>query len=373
MPQRKVVPIHREEAVSRLPVPVLPADVPRGAVLDRRGRALTDLRVSVTDRCNFRCSYCMPKQVFGPDHAFLPHSEVLSFEEISRLARVFVGLGVRKIRLTGGEPLLRRDLDVLIRQLAQLRTPDNRPLDLTLTTNGSALAAKAAVLKSAGLQRLTVSLDALDDQVFRQMNDVDFPVARVLDGIAAAQAVGLGPIKVNMVVQRGVNDHEVLPMVRHFRGTGAILRFIEYMDVGDSNGWRMDQVVPSAELQQRLSAQFPLLPLEAQASGETAERWRFADGQGEIGFISSVTRAFCHDCSRARLSTDGRLYDCLFASTGHDVRTWLRSDPAVSDAQLADGISDWWRRRDAAYSEQRSSKPPSAAGRPRVEMSFIGG
>jgi len=375
MTDRKIVRIHREA----MPLPQAPgwpdalAPTAAGPVRDRRARPLTDLRISVTDRCNFRCSYCMPKQVFGPDHAFLPHSELLSFEEITRLTQVFVGLGVRKVRLTGGEPLLRRDLERLIAQLAALRTPDGEPLDLTLTTNGSALAAKAAALKAAGLQRVTVSLDGLNDAVFRRMNDVDFPVARVLAGIDAAKAAGLGPVKVNMVVQRGVNDHEVLPMARHFRGTGVILRFIEFMDVGDSNGWRMDQVVPSAELLARLQAEFPLHPLDALTAGETAERWAYADGQGEVGFISSVTQAFCGDCSRARLSTNGRLYACLFASQGHDVRSWLRSDPAMDDERLAAGIAAWWRVRDAAYSEQRLLPRAPVAASPRVEMSFIGG
>lgn len=375
MTDRKIVRIHP----AGIPLPSslhrIDASAPLlgGPATDRRGRPLTDLRISVTDRCNFRCSYCMPKQVFGPDHAFLPHGELLSFEEITRLAHVFVGLGVRKVRLTGGEPLLRRDLERLIAQLAALRTPDGAPLDLTLTTNGSALAAKAAALKAAGLQRVTVSLDGLDDAVFRRMNDVDFPVARVLAGIEAAKAAGLGPVKVNMVVQRGVNDHEVLPMARHFRGTGVILRFIEFMDVGDSNGWRMDQVVPSAELLARLQAEFPLHALDALNAGETAERWAYADGQGEVGFISSVTQAFCSDCSRARLSTNGQLYACLFASQGHDVRSWLRSDPTMSDERIAAGIAAWWQVRDAAYSEQRLSAHPQIMASPRVEMSFIGG
>lgn len=375
MTDRKIVRIHPDfvPQSAALRWPDAQTSAPAGQVVDRRARPLTDLRISVTDRCNFRCSYCMPKQVFGPDHAFLPHSELLSFEEITRLTRVFVGLGVHKVRLTGGEPLLRRDLERLIAQLAALRTPDGKPLDLTLTTNGSALAAKAAALKAAGLQRLTVSLDGLDDAVFRRMNDVDFPVARVLAGIDAAKAAGLGPVKVNMVVQRGVNDHEVLPMARHFRGTGVILRFIEFMDVGDSNGWRMDQVVPSAELLARLQAEFPLHPLDALTAGETAERWAYADGQGEVGFISSVTQAFCSDCSRARLSTNGRLYACLFASQGHDVRAWLRSEPGMDDARLAAGVAAWWRARDAAYSEQRLLPHAQVAASPRVEMSFIGG
>lgn len=378
MTDRKIVPIYPHvapplnlEAAGAVAHAIPP--IGSGSISDRRGRPLTDLRISVTDRCNFRCSYCMPKQVFGPDHQFLPHHELLTFEEITRVARIFAGLGVRKIRLTGGEPLLRRDLERLIAQLATIHTPDGQPLDLSLTTNGSALAAKAASLKAAGLHRVTVSLDGLDDTVFRRMNDVDFPVERVLAGIAAAQATGLGPVKVNMVVQRGVNDHEVMPMARHFRGTGVILRFIEFMDVGDSNGWRMDQVVPSAELKDRLHAAYPLQPLDAQTPGETAERWAYADGQGEVGFISSVTQAFCSDCSRARLSTNGRLYACLFASQGHDVRTWLRDDRILDDDRIASGIAAWWRTRDAAYSEQRLAIRQQPAPAPRVEMSFIGG
>jgi len=371
----KVIPI-RSELRSARPL-MLGAEPPAGTNLqlrDQLGRPLTDLRISVTDRCNFRCSYCMPKQVFGPDHQFMPHSEVLSFEEMTRLARAFVRLGVRKIRLTGGEPLLRRDLETLIAQLAALRTPDGQPLDLTLTTNGSALTQKAQSLKTAGLQRVTVSLDGLDDTVFRRMNDVDFPVAKVLAGIQAAQTSGLGPVKVNMVVQRGVNDHEVLPMARHFRGTGVILRFIEYMDVGDSNGWRMEQVLPSEALRERINAEFPLHAVEVSQYGETAERWAYSDGQGEIGFISSVTRAFCQDCTRARLSIDGSLYACLFASQGRDVRSSLRSPQGCTDTQLANAIAGWWQQRDDHYSEQRldtASALPSKG--PRVEMSFIGG
>jgi cyclic pyranopterin phosphate synthase len=370
-----VVPIRVQAAALPLPAEVAARPADAASLVDLRGRPLTDLRISVTDRCNFRCGYCMPKQVFGLDHPFLPHTEILSFEEISRLARLFVGMGVRKIRLTGGEPLLRRNLEVLVAQLAALRTPDGEALDLTLSTNGSALAAKARALKAAGLQRVTVSLDGLDDAVFRRMNDVDFPVQRVLEGIAVAQAEGLGPVKVNMVVQRGVNDGEVLALARHFRGTGVMLRFIEYMDVGDCNGWRMDQVVPSAELRRRIAEHFPLRPLDPNNASETAERWAYEDGAGEVGFISSVTQAFCSDCSRARLSTDGQLYACLFAGQGHDVRRWLRSDTPLVDTQIAAGLAAWWRGRDAAYSEQRlqQATTPGAPQVPRVEMSFIGG
>ena len=349
--------------------------------LDRLQRPLHDLRISVTDRCNFRCNYCMPKEVFDKDYAYLPHSALLSFEEITRLANVFVQRGVRKIRLTGGEPLLRKNIEILIEQLAGLRTPDGQPLDLTLTTNGSLLARKAQSLKDAGLQRVTVSLDGLDDAVFRRMNDVDFPVAEVLDGIGAAKAAGLGPIKVNMVVKRGTNDHEIIPMARHFRGTGVVLRFIEYMDVGATNGWRMDEVLPSGQVIERLQTEWPLVPLSHTATGETAERWGFADAQGrhdpalgEVGVISSVTQAFCGDCNRARLSTEGRLYLCLFASQGYDLRQLLR-DKAVSDTEIAGVIDAIWQGRGDRYSQLRSAMPPDTGSAPvrRVEMSYIGG
>ncbi|MFG6415283.1 GTP 3',8-cyclase MoaA [Roseateles sp. DC23W] len=356
------------------PLRLRPAVRVDGPLLDTRGRPLRDLRISVTDRCNFRCGYCMPKQVFDKHHQFLPSSALLSFEEITRLARVFVGLGVEKLRITGGEPTLRRGLEDLLAMLAPLRTPDGRALDLTLTTNGSTLVRKAAGLKAAGLNRLTVSLDGLDDAVFQRMNDVGFPVADVLDGIAAALAAGLGPIKVNMVVQRGVNDDQILPMARHFRenyGGGVVLRFIEFMDVGTTNGWRMDQVLPSREVQRRIAAEFPLVPLSAQAPGETAERWAYADGSGEVGFISSVTQAFCGDCNRARLSTEGRLYTCLFASRGHDLRSLLRGAEPVDDGQLASTIAAVWSGRDDRYSQLRGST--EAAAERRVEMHYIGG
>ena len=349
--------------------------------LDRLQRPLHDLRISVTDRCNFRCNYCMPKEVFDKDYAYLPHSALLSFEEITRLANVFVQRGVRKIRLTGGEPLLRKNIEILIEQLAALRTPDGLPLDLTLTTNGSLLARKAQSLKDAGLQRVTVSLDGLDDAVFRRMNDVDFPVADVLDGIETAKAVGLGPVKVNMVVKRGTNDHEILPMARHFRGTGVVLRFIEYMDVGATNGWRMDEVLPSAQVIERLRSEWPMLPLQHSATGETAERWGYADPQGqhdptlgEVGVISSVTQAFCGDCNRARLSTEGRMYLCLFAGQGYDLRQLLRGKTA-SDSEIAGVIDAIWQDRGDRYSQLRSAMPPDTGGAPvrRVEMSYIGG
>ena len=354
---------------------------------DLLGRPLRDLRISVTDRCNFRCNYCMPKEVFDKDYAYLPHASLLSFEEITRTARLFAAQGVRKIRLTGGEPLLRKNIEVLIEQLAHLRTVDGAPLDLTLTTNGSLLARKAKALKAAGLQRVTVSLDGLDDAVFRSMNDVDFPVADVLAGIDAALDAGLGldaaghagGLKVNMVVKRGTNEQEILPMARHFKGTGIVLRFIEYMDVGATNGWRMNEVLPSKDVVKLIHAEMPLVQLDPSAPGETAERWGFADASGghdraagEIGVISSVTQAFCHDCNRARLSTEGKLYLCLFASQGYDLRALLRG--GASDADIESSIGDIWAGRSDRYSELRSAMAPDAgAGARRVEMSYIGG
>jgi GTP 3',8-cyclase len=350
-----------------------------GLLSDTLGRPLRDLRISVTDRCNFRCNYCMPKEVFDKDHAYLPHSALLTFEEITRLARVFVAHGVRKIRLTGGEPLLRKNIEALVEQLSQLRTVEGEPVDLTLTTNGSLLARKAKALKAAGLQRVTVSLDALDDAIFRRMNDVDFPVADVLAGIDAARDAGLGPIKINMVVKRGTNDHEILAMARRFKGTGFVLRFIEFMDVGATNGWRMDEVVPSAEVVAMVRRELPLVQLEPSAPGETAERWGYADGTGEIGVISSVTQAFCGDCNRARLSTEGRLYLCLFATRGHDLRTLVRGDATrgvepVGDEQLASAIGRVWQGRSDRYSQLRATlAPDQGGGERRVEMSYIGG
>jgi len=354
-------------------VPAIPAQLqaPNGHLHDRLGRPLRDLRISVTDRCNFRCGYCMPKAVFDRDYQFLPQSSLLSFEEIARLAQVFAAHGVTKLRLTGGEPLLRRHIEELIAMLTALRGANDQPLEVTLTTNGSLLARKAPALKAAGLSRITVSLDALDDAVFRRMNDADFPVADVLAGIDAALACGLAPIKVNMVVQRSVNDHEVLSMARHFRGSGIVLRFIEYMDVGATNGWRMDQVVPSTEVLKRLQSLWPLEPLTASAPGETAERWRYRDGGGEIGLISSVTRAFCRDCNRARLSTEGKLFTCLFASRGHDLRALLRS--GRSDLEIASALRDLWARRSDRYSELRAAGTPAPSGERRIEMHYIGG
>ena len=331
---------------------------------DVRGRALHDLRISVTDRCNFRCVYCMPKDVFGHDYPFLPHAALLTFEEITRLARLFVDRGVRKIRLTGGEPLLRRHVERLVEMLARLGD-----IDLTLTTNGALLGRKARALRDAGLKRVTVSLDSLDDRVFRAMNDVDFPVARVLDGIDAAAAAGLAPVKINMVVKRSENLDSIVPMARHFRGTPHVLRFIEYMDVGATNGWRMDEVVPAAEVVRMIDAEMPLEPVDPNYTGEVAERWRYRDGSGEIGVIASVTQAFCRDCTRARLSTDGRLYTCLFAEDGYDLRALLRD--GRSDDEIGRAIGTVWRLRDDRYSEIRTANTPRAAA--RVEMSYIGG
>jgi cyclic pyranopterin phosphate synthase len=314
----------------------------------------------------------MPKEVFDKNYAYLPHTALLSFEEITRVAGLFVAHGVEKIRLTGGEPLLRKDLERLIAQLRALPTPSGRPLDLTLTTNGSLLARKAALLRDAGLTRVTVSLDAIDDAVFKRMNDVDFAVGDVLEGIAAAQAAGFGPVKVNMVVKRGMNDAQILPMARYFKGSGAILRFIEFMDVGASNGWDMLEVVPSSEVVRRIAAEMPLEPVGANYAGETAARWRYLDGGGEIGVISSVTQAFCRDCSRIRLSTEGKLYTCLFATRGHDLRALLRE--GRSDAELAAAIAGLWRTRADRYSETRTDATPGLPrGARKIEMSYIGG
>ncbi len=334
-----------------------------GPLADTRGRRMHDLRISVTDRCNFRCVYCMPKEVFGRDYRFLAHEDLLTFEEIARVARVFVDHGVAKIRLTGGEPLLRRNVERLVEMLA--RTGD---VDLTLTTNGALLARKARSLRDAGLKRVTVSLDSLDDATFRAMNDVDFPVERVLEGIDAAAAAGLAPLKVNMVVKRGTNEDSIVPLARHFKGSGHIVRFIEYMDVGATNGWRMDDVVPAAEIVRRIDAELPLESADPNYVGEVAERWRYKDGSGEIGVIASVTQAFCRDCTRARLSTDGKLYTCLFAGTGYDLRGLLRG--GRGDAEIGDAIAAVWRQRGDRYSEIRTANTVRAA---KVEMSYIGG
>jgi cyclic pyranopterin phosphate synthase len=332
-------------------------------LVDRLGRPIRDLRVSVTDRCNFRCVYCMPKEVFGREYPFLPRAELLTFEEIERLARLLAGLGVEKVRITGGEPLVRRDVETLVAMLA--RIPG---LDLTLTTNGALLAQKAQALRDAGLDRITVSLDSLDDATFRAMNDVDFPVARVLAGIDAARAAGLDPVKVNVVVKRGVNDDGVVAMARAFRGTGVVVRFIEYMDVGHTNGWRLDDVVPAAEVVAAIDAEYPLEPVEPGYRGEVASRWRYRDGGGEIGVISSVTQPFCSDCTRGRLSADGKLYTCLFAVRGHDLRALLRG--GASDEEITAALRGIWSARTDRYSELRSAE---TAGLEKVEMSYIGG
>ena len=332
-------------------------------VLDTRSRPLRDLRISVTDRCDFRCVYCMPKEIFGRDFQFLRRSELLTFEEIAQVVRIGAGLGVHKLRLTGGEPLLRRDVERLVGMLAGIDGID----DIAMTTNGSLLARKARALADAGLRRVTVSLDSLDDEVFRAVNDVDFPVERVLEGIAAAADAGL-PVKVNMVVKRGLNEESVLDMAGHFRGTGHILRLIEYMDVGTTNGWQMDDVVPAAELIEAIGAEWPLDPVDPAYPGEVARRYRYADGRGEIGVIASVTQPFCHDCSRARLSAEGRLYTCLFAAAGHDLRRRLRGDGG--DEELEAFLRRIWGRRADRYSELRTAE---TSRRPKVEMSHIGG
>ena len=381
---KHVIPVIDQRHQTLLPPsPGMPVQL-SGNQFDLLARPLHDLRISVTDRCNFRCSYCMPKDVFDAQYRYLPHADLLSFEEITRLARLFVSLGVRKIRLTGGEPLLRKNLEVLIAQLSELRTSDNQPIDLTLTTNGSLLARKAKLLKQAGLQRVTISLDALDDAIFRQMNDVDFPLASVLEGIDAAKSAGLGidqqglpaNIKINMVVKRSTNADQILPMARHFRGTGMALRFIEYMDVGNTNGWRMNDVLPSNEVLEMLKSEFNLVRLEPKAAGETAQRWGWADSSGthdpclgEIGFISSVTQAFCETCNRARLSTEGKLFLCLFANQGYDLRQLLRQ--GSSDDELAATLAGIWHQRSDRYSQLRQQLADHHL--PRVEMSYIGG
>ncbi|MFL5756540.1 MAG: GTP 3',8-cyclase MoaA [Chloroflexota bacterium] len=340
----------------------------RPGIVDTFGRALRDLRISVTDRCNFRCTYCMPREVFGTDYAFLPRSMVLSFEEIERLARIFVALGTRKLRVTGGEPLVRRDLPLLIALLAAIPTNDDEPLDITLTTNGSALRALAPALRDAGLGRVTVSLDSLDDAEFRAMNGIDFPVARVLDGIAAAREAGFDPIKVNMVVKRGANDGSIVPMARWARAEGHVLRFIEYMDVGTTNGWRLDEVVTADEIVAAIDAELPLDPVEPGYRGEVAGRYRYRDGSGEVGVIASVSKPFCGDCTRARLSAEGRLHTCLFGSEGVDLRGPLRD--GATDDEVEAIVRRTWKARTDRYSEERSEE---TAGRRKVEMFAIGG
>ncbi len=360
-----------------------------GPLADTRGRGLRDLRISVTDRCNFRCVYCMPKEIFGPDYQFLPRSQLLDFDEITRLVRIFKELGVAKVRLTGGEPLLRKNIEHLIEKIAAIGG-----LDIALTTNGSLLKKKARSLRDAGLNRVTVSLDAIDEPTFQKMNDAEFPVSDVLDGIDAAAAAGLAPVKINMVVKRGLNEHAILPMARHFHGSGHIVRYIEFMDVGSTNGWRMDEVVSSSEIIERIGAVYPLDPIDAHYSGEVAERWRYRDGSGEIGVISSVTHAFCGECTRARLSTEGMLYTCLFAQNGYDLRGLLRggmhggvaadntttggvaADNATTDGAKAsddairDAVGGIWQLRDDNYSARRTAQ---TAGERKIEMSYIGG
>jgi cyclic pyranopterin phosphate synthase len=336
-------------------------------LLDRLGRPLETLRVSITDRCNFRCVYCMPKEVFGREYAFLERRELLTFEELARVVGIFAGLGVRTVRLTGGEPLVRRHVETLVELLSAIETPDGEKLELALTTNGSLLAQKAEALAAAGLSRVTVSLDSLDDHAFRAMNDVDFPVQRVLEGIDAAAAAGL-PVKVNAVVKRGANDDDVLALADHFRGSGHTLRFIEYMDVGSTNGWRLEDVVSAEEIVRRISAEWPLEPVTAERTDATARRWRYRDGAGEIGVIASVTQPFCGGCSRARLSAEGRLYTCLFAARGHDLRAPLRL--GASDEEISERFRGIWSRRTDRYSELRTAE---TAASPKVEMSYIGG
>ncbi|MBB1626181.1 GTP 3',8-cyclase MoaA [Achromobacter sp. UMC71] len=350
------------------PAPLAPP-APGQPALDLRARPLRDLRISVTDRCNFRCTYCMPREVFDADYTFMRHSDLLSFEEIARLAGVFTRLGVEKIRLTGGEPLLRKHLENLVGLLADVRTPAGRPLELTLTTNGSVLERKAADLKAAGLSRVTVSLDALDAAMFQGMSDSGFTPDDVLRGIDAAAAAGLAPVKVNMVVRRGLNDGQILPMAERFRHSGHILRFIEYMDVGNSNGWNLTEVVPSQEVLARIAAVHPLEPVAADDMGRVAERWRYLDGGGEIGVISSVTHAFCGGCTRARLSPEGKLFLCLFAHQGYDLRAPLRD--GATDDELAAILTGIWAARGDNYSELRGRQQADPAR--KVEMSYIGG
>jgi GTP 3',8-cyclase len=369
---KKIVPIASYSSNNAVPhVPAEP-DEPIGVITDAHGRPLRDLRISVTDRCNFRCVYCMPKNAFGKGFVFQPHNSLLSFEEITRLAKIFVAQGVEKLRLTGGEPLLRKNIERLIGMLSAIKTPSGNKLDLTLTTNGSLLHKKAQSLRDAGLNRITISLDALNDAIFRKMNDVDFPVSNVLNGIDIAQKTGFDEIKINMVVKRNTNDSQVLPMSRHFRHTSLILRFIEYMDVGSSNNWDISEVVPSSEIITRINAETPLEALDPNYTGETAERWRYRDGSGEIGVIASVTCAFCQDCTRARISTEGKLYTCLFATHGHDLRALLRAD--YTDIEISTALAHLWHAREDRYSELRHELTDrTPLKHKKVEMSYIGG
>jgi len=377
----RIIPIIDQRTINspRAATLALPPNVEaKGILLDTLQRPLHDLRISVTDRCNFRCGYCMPRALFGKDHTFLPHQSLLTFEEIARTAVLFAAHGVTKIRLTGGEPLLRKDLHKLVVLLRDIKTPSGDPLELTLTTNGALLAKKAYELKQAGLDRVTVSLDALDDSIFKRMNDADFSVAEVLHGLDVAHQVGLGPIKINMVVKAGVNNHQVLPMARHFKGTPFILRFIEYMDVGNSNDWKMEEVIPSSTIIEQISNasnDMRLVAAEASIRGATAQRWKYADGTGELGVISSVTAAFCQDCTRLRLSTDGKLYTCLFATQGHDLKHMLRTN--ASDEQLSNKIAQIWHNRGDRYSDLRHlntlTHADLSANTGKIEMSYIGG
>lgn len=365
-----IQPENKATSPMRLPVPLSGAvhTDAQGRLVDLRGRVLRDLRISVTDHCNFRCRYCMPKEKFDAHHQFLAHTELLSFEEIERIVRIFCSLGIEKVRLTGGEPLLRRHIEQLIARLKAIPTRTGKALDVAMTTNATLLARKAQALKDAGLDRVTVSLDALDEALFQSINDVGFPAQKVLEGIAAAQAVGL-PVKVNTVVKRGMNEDQILPLVEHFRGTGVIVRFIEYMDAGTANGWRMDDVISSAEVVQRIAARYPLEPVDPNYRGETAKRYRFVDGQGEIGLISSVTQAFCSECTRVRLSIEGSMVLCLFADRGYDLRTLLRA--GASDEEIALAVSRIWCNRTDHYSEIRLSQ--TEPRRAKIEMQYIGG
>lgn len=369
---KKIIPISNISQQAERPILSAQLEEPTGSLLDLRKRPLQDLRISLTDRCNFRCVYCMPRSIFDKDHPFLPKASLLSFEEIVRITKIFVAHGVNKIRLTGGEPLLRKHIEKLIEQLAQIKTLDGQNLDLTLTTNGALLAKKAQALKDAGLTRVTVSLDALDDATFKKMNDADFPVSDVLEGLETAHSVGFNFIKINMVVKAGLNDQEILPMARYFKSTPFILRFIEYMDVGASNGWQMNEVIPSAEIVKRISADMPLQLIPPKNASDTAERWRYTDGSGEIGLISSVTKAFCHSCVRARISTEGVLYNCLFASNGYDLRALMRGEK--SDQEISSAVAQLWRARDDHYSELRSAQTEGIGpATKKIEMSYIGG
>jgi cyclic pyranopterin phosphate synthase len=371
--QFRIIPVATEPPPAAVDYRALDVERDRAdTLLDGLHRPLRDLRISVTDRCNLRCIYCMPRAIFDDNHAFLPRNELLTFEEIERLARIFIRLGVRKIRLTGGEPLLRHDIEQLIEKLARLQTAAGEPVEIALTTNGVILARKVQSLKDAGLSRVTVSLDGLSDAIFQLMSGSNVAVATVLEGIAAVQRVGLGPLKVNMVVKRGANENEIVPMAEHFRHSGIVLRFIEFMDVGNSNGWRMDDVVPAREILDRIAGRFPLEQLDPHYRGEVAERWRYADGAGEVGVIASVTQAFCHDCTRARLSSDGKLYTCLFASEGLDLRMPLRQ--GESDRVLTNLIADCWSKRTDQYSQLRGAATGETASHvKKIEMSYIGG